>query len=82
MEPPTNKQDLKNEHDHVLINLKGQWRVQKTVRKCNRSICWELVTEKPYNKIHALKRCEGINFHNCTVYAFKDNAEWQVINKT
>ena len=61
MLPPNNSGELIPFKDHVLINLKGIWKIQMTLKSCNRKACWELLTNPKYAKLHALARYEKIN---------------------
>lgn len=78
MKPPKNSGELRTDKDHILINLGGKWKVQKTVRPCSRKSCWELLTHPQYSKIHILQRCEKINKQGSTVFYQWENSEWQV----
>lgn len=46
--------------DHVMILYKDRWRLQNTVKNCNRVASWEQLTKPPYHKIHCLKRCSKV----------------------
>lgn len=61
MTPPKHSGELRVDLDHVWINLKGNWRVQKTVRNCSRNSSWSLLTHEKYSKIHALERKNKLN---------------------
>ena len=78
MEAPENSGSLVPFQDHVLINLKGIWKCQITVKGCNRKACFELLTHPQYSKIHALLRHEKINFKGQKTYFLFDplTNEW------
>lgn len=61
MLPPEKSSDLIPFQDHVLLKLKDKWRIQLTIKNCNKKAAWDLLTHEKYSKIHALIRFEKIN---------------------
>lgn len=72
LQPPKNAGELRPFKDHVWINLKGNWRIQKTVKNCNRQSSWDLLTHPKYSKIHLLQRSEFDNFKGEQVFYYFD----------
>jgi hypothetical protein len=72
LEAPENSGELIPFQDHVLLNINGKWRVQMTLKSCNRKACFELLTHPQYSKIHALLRHEKINFKGQKAYFLFD----------
>ena len=77
MLPPENSGELVPFQDHVLIYLKGVWKRQITIKGCNRRICWDLLTQEPMSKIHALERYSKVNLKGEKAVYKYTNGTWE-----
>lgn len=73
-ETPKNSGELKPFTYQVLLNMKGRWIVQRSVLNCNKVMCWKLLTEKPLDKIHALRILEKINGKTLVILSWDSSA--------
>jgi hypothetical protein len=61
----------------LYLHTKDKWIVQRSCLPCNRVTCWKLLTEKPLNKIHALRILEKINGKTLVILSWDSSVnEW------
>jgi len=60
----------------VLLYLanKDKWIVQRSCLNCNKVMCWKLLTEKPLDKIHALRILDKINGKTLVILSWDSSA--------
>jgi hypothetical protein len=78
-EIPENSGQLRPYVHQVLLYLhtKNKWIVQRSVLNCNKVMCWKLLTEKPLNKIHALRILDKINGKTLVILSWDSSAnQW------
>jgi len=58
----------------LYLANKDKWIVQRSCLNCNKVMCWKLLTEKPLDKIHALRILDKINGKTLVILSWDSSA--------